>query len=401
MKILKYKNYRYLFVAQLVSQLGDRIHSLALLWITYKWSQSSSAVGGIMIATTLPGILISPYAGSVVDKFNKSKIMALADLIRGFLVFSLFYISLKGFLNYKILIVISIFLSIASAFFNPSALALLPELIPSKYLTNANALNQMSNSASAVIGPLFGSAIISIIGVPMAFLFNSFSFFFSMFFVLKMNVTILFDKVSSSIINAKNSFLEVINIPILKKLLLPIVIVNFFFSSVVIIVPIVAEGIFHLGAAGIGYMMSAFGTGMLLGTILLSFFKKFNKLLILIVSFLVMGCSFFIMGVFLNFNVSLISLFMAGLCLTVLNIILIVMFQELIPFTNRGKVMAIITGIALSMQPLSYGVTGIILDKITSSTMLIISGIIIFLTGIFTFFIKELKILSNREIKNG
>jgi hypothetical protein len=57
----------------------------------------------------------------------------------------------------------------------------------------------------------------------------------------------------------------------------------------------------------------------------------------------------------------------------------------------RGKVMALITSIALSLQPVSYGVTGIVLDYIKSSSLLMICGIIIILCGFYLFRINELK----------
>ncbi len=395
MEILKFKDFKYFFIGQLISQLGDRIHSLALLWITYKWSGSTAAVGGIMIATTLPGVAISPFAGSLIDRYNKRKIMMLADFLRGVLVSFLAYSAFKGFLNYTILISITIFISIASAFFNPSALAVIPELVPSNFLTKANALNQLSGSGSAVLGPLFGSVLIATIGVPTAFLCNAISFFISMAFIFKIRIKTIISKADNFWKDLKEGFSEINKNPVIKKLLIPIIVVNFFFSSVVIIVPAVADGIFKMGASGMGYMMSAFGLGMFGGTIFLSYYKKLPEDRILLTfSFTIMGISFFLMGILLFFYVSLISLFLAGFCLNIINIILIVIYQQILDVKIRGKIMALITATALSLQPISYGITGIILDVISPSTMLIISGAVIIGSGYFIWKTRELDALN-------
>ncbi len=391
MQILKFKDYKYFFIGQLISQLGDRIHSLALLWITYKWSGSTAAVGGIMIATTLPGVVISPFAGGLIDRLDKRKIMMFADFFRGILVFFLAFAAYKGFLNYSILISITIFISLASAFFNPSALSIIPELVPSEFLTKANALNQLSGSGSAVLGPLFGSVLIATIGVPTAFLCNAVSFLISMAFIFKINLKSVITKTENFLKDLKDGFAEISANPIIKKLLIPIVVVNFFFSSVVIIVPAIADGVFHMGASGMGYMMSAFGVGMFAGTIFLSYYKKLpeNKI-VLTLSFMIMGAAFFLMGVMLFFPISLVSLFIAGFCLNVINIVLIVIYQQMLDVKIRGKVMALITATALSLQPVSYGVTGIILDFISPSLMLLISGLVIIGSGYFVWKVKEL-----------
>jgi predicted MFS family arabinose efflux permease len=174
--------------------------------------------------------------------------------------------------------------------------------------------------------------------------------------------------------------------------MIPIVITNFFFSSISIIIPKIAEGVFHTGASGMGFMMSAFGGGMLVGTIYLSMVKKLpTALKFMLVSFILMGSSFFLMGYIMNFNFSLVTLFFIGFSLNISNIKLIVIFQQMLDTGIRGKVMALITSIALSLQPVSYGVTGIVLDYIKSSSLLMICGIIIILCGFYLFRINELK----------
>ena len=392
-KLLKnYIDFRNFFLGQSISQIGDRIHSLALIWIVYKWTGSTAAVGGILIATTLPSVLISPFAGAVSDRTDKRIIMITADCIRGVLVCLLAYLAYKNILNYTLLISATIVISLASAFFNPSALAIIPDLVDKEHLTKANAMNQLSGAASSVLGPLFGSLLIAAIGVPMAFLCNGISFFISMFFILRVRFKSVISKGENILNDMIEGFKIILKNPFIKKLMLPIIIVNFFFSSISIIIPKMADGIFAKGASGMGYMMSAFGLGMLMGIIFLSNSKKLpSTLKLLVINFIIMGGAFFSMGVIMKFNFSLFTLFLIGFSLNIINIILIVLFQKMLEANIRGKVMALITATALSLQPISYGVTGIVLDVLKSSAVLVICGIIIISCGCYIFGIKELK----------
>ncbi|MCK5685073.1 MFS transporter, partial [bacterium] len=67
--------FRNFWFAQAISQIGDRIHSLALIWLVYSFTGSSAYVGVVMIATTLPGIILGPFAGTFADRHDRKKIM--------------------------------------------------------------------------------------------------------------------------------------------------------------------------------------------------------------------------------------------------------------------------------------------------------------------------------------
>lgn len=392
-KLLKQNaSFRNFFIGQVVSQLGDRIHSLALLWITYKWSGSAALVGGIMIGTSLPGILIAPYAGTVIDKFDKKQVMILADIVRFLILCFITYASYSGFLNYSILVTATVFMSIASSFFNPAALSVMPELVGSdrNMLTGANALSQIGQSASAVAGPIAGSALIAAIGVSAAFLFNTFSFVASVVFLLRIKQKLSRTRTSESWLKDIGKVKEVFaQLPLLRQLLVPVIIVNLFLCAITILIPVLAESIFKMGAVGMGWLMASFGSGMFAGTIILSFFKiSLSERVMVAANFILLGVAFAIVGFGGSFPMSVVGFILGGFCLNVVNIKLIVLYQMLLPPESRGKVIAVITALALSSQPVSYGVTGYILDVVNPLTLLMVSGAVIFVIGLYVYFLS-------------
>ncbi len=391
--ILKqYPDFRNFFCGQLISQLGDRIHSLALLWITYKWSGSAALVGGIMVGTSLPGILIAPYAGTIIDRCNKKQVMIAADAARFFILAFVTFTSYQGRLDYPLLLGATVLISLASAFFNPAALAVMPELVEEKQeiLTSANALAQIGASASAVAGPVVGSALIAAIGVSAAFLCNTISFTVSIWFLLKIKTRLQTNAIHESWLKDIRVVKVVFaRIPLLAQLLFPVLLVNLFFCSISIIIPVLAEGVYKMGANGMGWMMAAFGGGMLISTLVLSFYGiRGSERGVVASGFFLLGTAFLVIGALPSYPLSLAGCLLAGLSLSVVNIKLIVLYQRLLPVESRGKVMAVVTALALSTQPVSYGLTGYVLDLVEPLRLMLICGAAIVPISIYVFFLK-------------
>ena len=78
-----------------------------------------------------------------------------------------------------VLVVVSALLSVAAAFFNPTALALMPNLVSQPDLNMLNAMNQLSANSSGGSGPLVGSGLIALIGAPLAFVADALSYVWS------------------------------------------------------------------------------------------------------------------------------------------------------------------------------------------------------------------------------
>ncbi|MDD2557670.1 MAG: MFS transporter [Desulfuromonadaceae bacterium] len=385
-------NFLRFWLSQATSQIGDRIHSLALIWLVYKWSNSALAVGMILIATSLPGILISPLAGILCDRFSRRKIMIIADLVRSAVVAWVAWQSYTNALDYNGLICATVVIAMAAAFFNPAALALIPNLVERGALTRANAASQLVAGLSAVIGPLFGSALIATIGVPMAFGINSISFIVSALLIF------LVHEQPMAQTSTKPSFLGEMRAgrealrqaPLITALLVPIMVINFFFAAIPVVLPVLAEGIFQAGATGLGILMSCFGGGMFIGSLLLSMARQQKERTVTLIGFSLMGCCFPLIALSQWLPLTGLGLLGVGIGLSIVNITLITIFQKLLDDSSRGKIMALVTGLALSLQPIAYGVMGIATEILKPAGALLAGGAVILLV---TFYLASLKLL--------
>ena len=262
-------------------------------------------------------------------------------------------------------------------------------------LTNANALSQLSASASGVLGPIVGSALIAVIGVPLAFLANSVSFLFSAACEYRITLTAAAGGACRGMLqDIQEGWKAMIAEPLIARTIVTILVVNFFFSAIPVMVPVLAEGIFKTGAAGLGVLMSSFALGMLLGAAGLSAMHAALRRGVLIIGGLAaLGMAFLFMSMILSMPVTIMGLVMAGLALSAVNITLISLYQEILPDRVRGRVFGFLTAISLSTQPIAYGVMGALVDILTPRVVFLFSGIIIVICSLNLIRCRELRSL--------
>jgi DHA3 family macrolide efflux protein-like MFS transporter len=385
--------FRY-FLSRFISRIGDGVHSLALLWLSYSWSKSGLIVGLVMVSFSLPGILISPFAGSFADRFKRQKIMAITDIVQSICTFLLAYLSFLGHLNLIYLIGITSIMSLAQAFFSPASLSIVPQIVKESDITRANGIIQTTTSFSIVLGPIFGMGLIAALGVSYAFLINAVSFLFSSLLLYGIKTSSLKFKAQSMgfLDSIKDGLSLIKNYPLAKKLLDKTAVINFFYSSITIVIPIIASKIYQKGADGIGWMMASFGVGMFLSSLILGSIKRdFSPKFAIAFSIFIVGLGFFGFGLVDNFYISLISLFTVGFFLNFANVSIISLLQKRLPNEVLGRIMAFLSAISLSLMPLSYALTGFLVDWIGIKLLLGLSGLFILINAFRLFTIDELR----------
>jgi MFS family permease len=393
------RDFTNFFLAGFISRAGDGVQSLAILWLSYNLYRSSLVVGLVMIAVSLPGILASPYAGSLADRRDRIKIMVAADLVRMVCVFLLALFAWQGILGLAALMVLSAVMSVASSFFNPASLAFLPQVITRSDLTRANGLNQMSSNLTMVAGPLIGMSLIVTIGVATAFALNGISFLCSALLIRRINVHYhpQSDREPESAgtvpVILRDGFRLLGRYPIAARMLDKTAVINFFFASIPILIPLYAEEIYHSGARGIGWMMSSFGAGTLAASLLLatSLPGRYPVRITLTGALLIMGAAFMVFGLVMSWPVTLVTLLVIGFCVNFANIVLVSLYQRSLPNEVLGRIMAFMTAISMSLQPVSYGLTGALAEFAGLNRLLVISGLLIMASALTILRIRELR----------
>ncbi|AKG37600.1 macrolide transporter [Paenibacillus durus ATCC 35681] len=150
-------------IGMFISRLGDSLFTFAIPWISYKLTQSSIVMGSMYAVSVLPIVLFGPIAGSLVDRWERKKLMIFTDISRALLVALIPLLHFAGLLQLWELYAISFVLTILSLMFDVSTVAIIPALAP-KQLTRANASYQLTNQIAELAGPLLAGALIISIG---------------------------------------------------------------------------------------------------------------------------------------------------------------------------------------------------------------------------------------------
>ncbi len=178
--------FRRLWMAQLISEIGDWFYSLAVYDLLIKATGSGQAVSWAIIIQLLPWFVMTPIAGFVADRFPRRHLMIVADVVRGVVVLGLLLIRSASdiWLVYVLLGIEVIFASI----FEPARNALLPNVTRPAELLPANALSSTTWSFALTVGAVLGGTVSALLGRDVAFIVNSGSFFASAVLIKRITV---------------------------------------------------------------------------------------------------------------------------------------------------------------------------------------------------------------------
>ncbi|MFH1452706.1 MAG: MFS transporter [Armatimonadota bacterium] len=391
LKLFKNKNFFLLWAGQVVSQIGDRIHTIAFLWFLYNYTGSALDTGIGLICVSLPAVLLSPIAGSFIDRYDRRKIMIIADIGRFIVIGFVAYLAYQETLTPIWLYVTTVIASIFNTFFNPALLSSIPNFVEDKELAPANSLMQVSTTLSGFLGFFLGGVLIAVSGVPFAFTINAGSFLVSTVFLVLLSIPkhTVRTKEKNLFKDIKEGIKYLCVNSVFGKMLLFFGVVNFFTASILVLLPVFTKTVLKAEAGAFGILNSMVYAGMFAATLYAAVFSEIKKKALLVsLTIFVMGLGYIFLAFAGNLIQGSISLFVFGSSLGLLNIYLIVMFQRAVPDDIRGRVFSIINSLVFSMQPIAYGFIGAAADFVSVQNIFIISGASIILCSFLIYRIK-------------
>lgn len=172
--LLHNPRFRRLWLAQVVSQLGDWFNAVAVYALLLDLTGSASLVAAMMVVQLLPLAAVGPVAGAVVDRVSRRTVMIVADLARAGVFASLVFVrSADQIWLAFVLVGLGV---MATAFFEPARTAILPDVLPRQHLITANALSAATWAVMLAAGASVGGAITVLVGRDAAFVLNGLSF---------------------------------------------------------------------------------------------------------------------------------------------------------------------------------------------------------------------------------
>ncbi|MBU6427637.1 MAG: MFS transporter [Cyanobacteria bacterium REEB65] len=383
------RSFRLLWTGQATSQLGDRIHQVALLWWAVQLHGRAVDASWVLVASSLPLAVLTPIAGALADRRDRRRLMLACDAGRAILVAGLAALAALDRLTLPILIVTTLLLSCLAAVFAPAVLAYVPEVVGGDELARAGSLQELTAQLSGLVGPAIGGVLVATVGTKAAFGANSVSFILSALALLAIRPGRaampsakvpgrLWDELRAGWAVARDR-------PTIGWLLAAFGAANLFFSPVPLILPRLAQG-FHVGARGFGWLEGALALGMFAGSLAIALrpvrasakgsrdLEDRDQRRRAAICISIAGGLLLALAAGSRFAWAVGILVLMGAALATLNVQVMAYFQLAVPPDRLGRFMGLLMAIVFAAQPLGFALSGWLVDAWSIPGTLTLAG---------------------------
>jgi len=362
------KNMRAFFtiwIGQLISIVGSGLTGFALgVWIFQETGRATPFAMTVLFSS-LPAVILGPVAGSVADRFSRKKVILLADTGSAIITFMAFLLLLSGRLEIWNIYLIALLGSVFSAFQEPAFGASIVMLVPRKDLQRANGMTQMTNALGNLVPPLIAGLLFGLIGLEGIMLIDFITYFAAMGTVIISRIPqperVETHKKESQWHEAMAGWRYLKSTGGLLGLVFYFAVVNFMINyAAVLTSPMVLA---NFSPAILGYVQTAGGVGMLIGSILLSVWGGPKKKIISILTFVsISSVGLVIAGLRPNAYLIAIGYFVMLFVIPLASGSSQAIFQTKVPLDLQGRVYAMRGMISRSMMPLAFLTAGPLAD---------------------------------------
>jgi MFS family permease len=272
--LLLTRNFGLIWSGQLISQIGDGISRLALLWFVYAITGSPLKTSVIGLLQTIPPIVLGPVIGVYVDRLPKKLLLIVSDLLRALLIGLIpCLIPVESF-TVSVLYLLVLLHAIATAVFGPALTAAVPAIVPKTQFTAANALLQGTTSLGIVFGPALSGLGIAAYGSQEVLCLNAATYVVSALFLMLVRFSDFAPKAISETLRSTlmQDLIEgfrygVVSRPVILLLTGTAALYTFGTAALTALFPVFARKMLDLGPVEVGYLWSALGVGLLLTSI--------------------------------------------------------------------------------------------------------------------------------------
>ena len=379
-----------LYIGQAFSLLSSSAVQFAIIWWITIETGSAIALTVASLVGLLPQVLIGPFAGVWIDRYNRKTIMIIADL--GVAAASLI-LGISFFLGKPSLIFVYIILfirALGETFHKPALQAAIPQLVPESELTKAGGLGQMVSSVCAMAGPMLGALLMSITSLQYIMLVDIVGALLAVLLLSVVRVgnhSAVQNEHPRIIEDMKQGIHAIRENKLLMKMTVPIFMTSIVFMPLGSLLPLMVKNYFNGTAWHNGIIQTLFSLGMLLSALLIGLTGGIKKpfLMISLSALLLGGCS--LIGGILPataFWAFCIVVFVMGTTGMLGNIPYVAYIQQSIQPENMGKVISLVTSVMSLGIPIGMIIAGPVAEAVGVNNWMVIAGVTMLLVGILS-----------------
>jgi DHA3 family macrolide efflux protein-like MFS transporter len=388
-----YNQFKRLWIGQLISILGSEVVQFALIWWITVDTNSSYFLSLSMFLAFVPGILIAPFAGVLVDKWDKKTLLIVADLLQAFTTTLLIISFYLGFGNIWFIIGLNFLRSIFQSFHSPAFMTVVALMVPKEKLSRINGISQLATAISQMMGPIFGALLMAIIPkIENILWIDVFTFIFALVLLLRVKIPQIESKAKESSSDQKfkakfkEGFQIIRNIRGLTTILFLAMITNFF------LMPINTQfSLFiYRDHSGTELDMAFISAGMqfaiVAGALATSLKKEWkNKVNIFVFGILLVfiGIGIMALAPYQNFGIMFLGSLIGFFGVPILQTMLRTIIQVVVPPEAMGRVSSILRLLSSVAMPLGIILSGPIAELIGIKYLFLSASLLgIFVVGL-------------------
>lgn len=388
------KNYFLLWQGQLLSQFGVQANHIALMFWIKHTTDSATLMGTLLMAATLPSLLLEPIGGVVADFASRKKIIVFTDCLSGFSVLVLGITMLLAPEQHSLLLVL-MFVSVSltnacQAFFRPAATAAIPDLVPTGQLAAANSFGQSSAQFAILIGNGTGGILYRLLGAPLLFVIDGVSYLYAGISEIWIDLP---ERKVAKAAGIKEA-LEALRLNFvtgasffwnhhgMRAFFGMYSLNSFFIVPCVVMLPFFVEDHLKLSPDWYGYFLAVNGVGMIVGFLSAGILtvSSAQRPQVVLSAFFLVAVLVIVFGNTTHVGLAGTLVAAIGLLEGYINVVFVTLVQESVPADMRGRVFGIIATVSGAATPIAMGLSGIVTDKIGRDMPLLYSSCGIALT---------------------
>ena len=280
LKAFRERNYRIFFIGQSFSLVGYWIQSTTFNWLLYQFTDSALWLGYLSAAISLPVMLLLPFAGALVDRFNRQRLLMVLQGLFMVQALTLALLTYMDALTLSLIVIMGCVQSMLVAFDGPARQAFVPGLVANRELLPAAiSLNSMLFNSSRAIGPPIAGWVMAQTGPAPCFLLNATSYVCIVIALLLIRLSKLPAGTKTAVRSgALDNLRFIAGAAPLRYLLLCYSATATVAMSVYVLLPMWAHEVIGSGPQGLGWLMGGIGLGALLGALIIGTQRTAHRL---------------------------------------------------------------------------------------------------------------------------
>ena len=376
---LKHRNYRLYWFGQLASVLAQNMEAVAQSWLVLELTNSPLLLGLTGLTFTIPTVALTLLGGAIADRADRRRIMILAQVGSALVFLILTVLVMVKWVALWHVMALAFFTGCVRAFDRPSRMALLPQMVPKEDIPNAVAIGGTIWQLNKLVGPAVAGMLIYLVGIGPTY----FVCFLASAAAIGLWLAIHLagkpaESNSRGLLKDMTEGLSFIRQNEIYWVFIGMTFFNSVFGmSYVIMMPVFARNVLHVGSQGFGFLQSAGGGGALAGVLLAAYLSHYpGKGLQAINGAVVFGVALILFAMSSWFPLSLVAAFALGMAgqfyMTTIHAIL----QMNLPNELRGRVMGI-HGLAWELMPIGGLIAGAIAEFASAPTAVAFGGLMV------------------------